>query len=98
MPAFGGMRKRCLALPGVAASLMRRLAAELFEHHLDLARNEVIPFGGRVVETIRFPTDPSSEAATVNIPATNCAFSRSSTTASTLTNSRRWSSRKPTRS
>jgi len=48
--------KRCLTLPGYRVLLMRRLATELFEHHLDLARTEVTPFGGRVVENeIRFP-------------------------------------------
>ena len=47
--------KRCLMLPGYRVLLMRRLATELFEHHLDLARREVDPFGARVVENeIRF--------------------------------------------
>ena len=48
--------KRCLLMPGYRVLLMRRLATELFEHHLDLARQEVEPFGARVVENeIRFP-------------------------------------------
>jgi hypothetical protein len=48
--------KRCLALAGYRVLLMRRLATELFEHHLDLARREVEIFGARVVENeIRFP-------------------------------------------
>jgi len=48
--------KRCLAMPGYRVLLMRRLATELIEHHLDLARREVEVFGARVVENeIRFP-------------------------------------------
>jgi len=47
--------KRCLMMPGYRVLLMRRLATELFEHHLDLARREVDAFGARVVENeIRF--------------------------------------------
>jgi hypothetical protein len=48
--------KRCLSLPGYRVLLMRRLATELFEHHLDLAKREVEAFQARVVENeIRFP-------------------------------------------
>jgi len=47
--------KRCLMMPGYRVLLMRRLATELFEHHLDLARREVEAFGARVVENeVRF--------------------------------------------
>ena len=47
--------KRCLSCSGYRVLLMRRLATELFEHHLDLARREVEPLGARVVENeIRF--------------------------------------------